>query len=328
MKQPVQLKQPNHLMDLGMVHLSIFFFGLSGMFSKYITVAALTQSMMRGVFSSLFLLLLLLITKESFRLSSRRDAAVILIAGVILAGHWVTYMYSIQISTVAIGTLTVAAGPLFLTFAEPLLYGEKIRPSAFVSALIMTGGILLLVPSFDFGNAATQGIIWGVISALLYGVFTLMNRDLTTRYSGVKIAFLEHSTLTLVLLPSIFFTGASFTSREFGLLALSGIVVTAIPHILYITGQKTVSAQTCGVIRGLESIYGIIAAAVILSEIPTPKTILGGAVILFAAVFSSLLSAKGKPEKPGENPRGSSPLPAVCCETIPSLEKRKDLISS
>ena len=45
-------------------------------------------------------------------------------------------MQSIQVSTVAVGTLTLATFPLFSAVLEPLLFHEKMRASDIVCALV------------------------------------------------------------------------------------------------------------------------------------------------------------------------------------------------
>ena len=56
--------------------------------------------------------------------------------------------------------------------------------------------------------------------------------------------------------------------------------------------MKHVRAQTAGIIASLESVYGIISAALILGEIPSLRELVGGAVILGTAAYSTLMSSK------------------------------------
>ena len=56
------------------------------------------------------------------------------------------------------------------------------------------------------------------------------------------------------------------------------------------TAQKGVKAQTAGIISGMETVYGIVFALIFLREIPTVRELVGGAVILGIAFYSSLHS--------------------------------------
>lgn len=70
--------------------------------------------------------------------------------------------------------------------------------------------------------------------------------------------------------------------------AAIGFVCTAIAYSLYVSAQKGVRAQTAGIISGMETVYGIIFAFVFLREVPTVRELIGGAVILGVALYSSL----------------------------------------
>ena len=69
-------------------------------------------------------------------------------------------------------------------------------------------------------------------------------------------------------------------------MAAIGFVCTAIAYS--VSAQKGVRAQTAGIISGMETVYGIIFAFVFLREVPTVRELIGGAVILGVALYSSL----------------------------------------
>ena len=71
-----------------------------------------------------------------------------------------------------------------------------------------------------------------------------------------------------------------------------GLICTAIAHSMYVAAQRNVKAQTAGVISGMETVYGILFAFLLLGEVPSSRELLGGAVILGTAVVSSLTLSK------------------------------------
>ena len=62
------------------------------------------------------------------------------------------------------------------------------------------------------------------------------------------------------------------------------IVCTAVAHAAFIRSLAGVRAHVAGVVTALEPVYGIVFAAVLLGEIPSPRTIGGGLIILSVAV--------------------------------------------
>ena len=282
----------NQKKSLLSIHLAVLLFGLAGLFAKWVHLPAVIIVLGRVIFSSLSLFILLKVKKGSIRLESRKDYVLMVTAGIVLAVHWTTFMQSIQTSTVAIGTLTFSTFPLFVTFLEPVLFHEKLRASSVVSAFIMLLGVLCIVPEFELGNAMTQGVVWGMICSFTYAVLSLLNRLFMEKYTSSVTAFYEQATASFVLLPTLFVLKPSVTVRDIVVLILLGVVFTAVSHTMYIEGLRHVKVQTAGIISGLESVYGIIAAFLFLGEKPGIKELIGGAVILGVVFYSTRLSSK------------------------------------
>lgn len=273
--------------NLIQIHVAVLLFGLSGLFGKFVEQPAVIITLGRVFFASVSMFLLFKFQHTNIRLGSKGDYLTLIAAGVILASHWTFFFLSVQVSTVAIAVLTFSTYPLFITFLEPLLFQERIRTADIVCALLMFIGVIVIVPQFQLDNRMTIGIIWGMISSLTYAVLSLINRKLVSKYKGTIVAFYEQSTATVVLLPAFFLIRPVFTPLSLGLLILLGVVFTATAHSMFIGGMKNVRAQTAGMISSLESVYGILAAAITLGEIPSFNELLGGTVILLTALYST-----------------------------------------
>jgi drug/metabolite transporter (DMT)-like permease len=272
------------------IHFAVFLFGVSGLFGKLLSLPAIIIVLGRVAFSSIFLLFLLLYIKKDLKLKEKKHYFYLIIMGIILAIHWTTFFQSIQVSTVATGLLAFSAFPIFVTFLEPYFLKEKIRLSNILVAAITFLGVILVIPSFEFGNSTTQGVIWGLVSGFTYAILSILNKKYVKEYSSVVIAFYEQFIAAIVLIPFYFLQKPIFQLNDIFLLALLGIVFTGISHLLFINGLKNIKAQTAGIISSLEPVYGIIFAAFLLSEIPSIREALGGMVILGAVFYSSIKS--------------------------------------
>ena len=110
------------------VNLAVLLFGLAGLFAKWIRLPAIAITFGRVLFSSLALGLYLLLRRQSVRVARPGDRLLLAAAGGILALHWWAFLQSIQLSSVAIGTITFSSFPLFVTFLEPSLeLPEKVQ---------------------------------------------------------------------------------------------------------------------------------------------------------------------------------------------------------
>lgn len=273
-------------------HVAVLLFGLVGLFAKVVALPAIILVLGRTFFSSAFLGIYLAVKRQRFALKTRGDYVLIIFAGIILAIHWTSFMQSIQVSTVAVGTLTLATFPLFSAVLEPLLFHEKMRVSDILCALVMLGGVTCIVDDFSLEDSMAQGVLWGLLSAFTYALLSLANRKFSSGYPASLVSFYEQATATVVLLPALFVLKPTFTVLDVGMLAIMGVVFTAIAHTLFIGGLRTVKVRTAGIITGLESVYGVVAALLFLGEIPGIREIVGGAIILAVALYSTLASTR------------------------------------
>lgn len=274
------------------LHLAVMLFGLAGVIGKFVSIPAILSTFGRVFFSSLFLLILTLIKKEKIVLRCKKDYMMMVIAGIIMAIHWFTFLQAIVMSSVAIGTITFATCPLFMTFLEPLVYHEQLKLKNVIVALIMFIGVLITVPEFSFENQVTLAIIIGLIGSFSYALLCLVNRYFSNHYSGRMICLYEQGIAAIVLFPALFLVKTTITSIDLVAIIFLGVVCTAIAHSIYVSSLKKVKVQTAGVISGMETVYSIIFALIFLHEIPGLKAILGGLVILGVAFYSSITNAK------------------------------------
>lgn len=273
-------------------------FGLSSVLGRFVDAPAAVVAGGRVVCSALALLLLALVRKEPLKLDRGADLGLAVFAGVVLAVHWTTFFQSIQTASVAIGTITFSTFPLFLTVLEPLVFREPLRLRSICTAGLLLTGVVITVPEFSVENETTVGILWGMVCSLAYAVLSLANRRLSRRYPARLICLYEQGTAALVLLPALLFLPVRWTPQTAAGIAAIGFLCTAFAHSLYVSAQRTVRAQTAGIISGLETVYGILYALLFLGEAPSGREIAGGLVILGAAMAASLSPApvgEGRP---------------------------------
>lgn len=262
------------------LHTAVLLFGFAGLFGKWLTLHPLLIVAGRTLTAALALWLVLRWRGQSLRLARRRDGVALALAGMLLALHWVAFFQAIQLTTVALGLLTFASFPLFVTVLEPLVFREKWRAVDGLTALGVLLGLWLVTPSFDPQDRTAQGVAWGVLSGFSFALLALVNRGAVARYSALVIGTWQNSWAFLCLLPLVLLMDWTLSGRELALLVVLGVVGTALAHVLFISSLSQVRAQLASVISGLEPVYGAGLALLLLGEIPAPRTLAGGAVIL------------------------------------------------
>ena len=121
-------------------------------------------------------------------------------------------------------------------------FRRTLRGQDALAAAVAFGGIALVAPVS--GGGAWQGVLWGLLSGLSYALLGLLNKKTVDHLPAPVISFYEQAAAAVYLLPSLLWLRPRFTLGEVGLLALLGVVFTAISHTLFIGGLKGVRAQT------------------------------------------------------------------------------------
>lgn len=280
--------EQNHKKDILYLHLGVMLFSFSGIIAQYVEVPSILAAMGRVLCSSTLLFVIAKIKKESLKLDNTKDYIAIIATGIVLAIHWVTFFHSIQTSTVAIGAITFTTFPLFITFIEPIVFHEKLKIKSIIRALFVFLGVMITVPEFSLDNQMTIGILWGMISSFTYAIATMANRYFSKKYTSRTVCIYEQGTAALVLLPSFFLVPAVWRVQDVIGIIFVGCICTAFAYSFYITAQRRVKAQTAGIIAGMETVYGIFFAFVLLGEVPTVRELIGGAMILGISILTSL----------------------------------------
>jgi drug/metabolite transporter (DMT)-like permease len=238
--------------------------------------------------------------KSSLRLRNRRDFFMMALSGVILAVHWSSFFISIQVSTVAIGLLAFSTFPLFVTFLEPLFFGERLHRRDVVTALVVVLGLILVTPNWDLSNQLTQGMLWGILSAFTYAVLALLSRSYVRVYPTLTVAFYQQAFAAACTLPFALRWQSPPVGRDLWLLTVLGVVFTGFAQGLAVASLRHLRAQTVGVAFGLEPVYGIFLAWLLLHEQPTVRTICGGLLICCAVIGASFKHSNSADEQADE----------------------------
>lgn len=277
----------NSLKGLFSVHSAVLIFGLTALFSKLISLTALEITLLRSVFAALVILTVFLWQKKSLRLSNTKDYAIVILLGVLLALHWVTYFHSMQVSSIAVGVIALYTFPVITVFLEPLFHGERPHFKDVISALTVLFGIYLLVPEFSLNNDTTLGIFWGVLSALFFALRNIVQGRYFKGYTAKHSLFYQTLVTFIVLLPFSFEVIPQVSSNQWGQLLVLGLFFTAVPHTLFAFSLLNLKAKTVSLVACVQVVYATTFAALILSEWPQLSTAIGGLIVVSAAMYES-----------------------------------------
>lgn len=265
--------------------MSILLGGFVGLFPKWISLSPGSIVFIRSVIAAVAIAILLFALRSVLVWPDFKTSLLIMLLGALLGLHWVSYFHSIQISTVAVSMISLFTYPVMIVFLEPLIFRSALEVVDVVLALIVFFGIMILVPELNFSNQVTLGVCWGLLSALLFSLRTIFSRKYVQDYSGSIIMFFQFCAAGFVTLPLFILSEEPILREDWVLLLILGVFFTAFAHTLIIMSLKLLKAKSIGIISASQPIIGILAAAVLLHEIPSTRTVVGGLIVITAAVF-------------------------------------------
>ncbi|MHB1369613.1 MAG: DMT family transporter [Pseudomonadaceae bacterium] len=273
------------------IHLGALMFGLSGVLGKLAQSQPLMITFGRALFAVLALLAVALLLPPSGARPDWKRRCGLMLGGVLLGAHWLTFFVAVKVAGVGIATLGFASFPAFTVLLEGLLFRERTRAIEYAMVGLVCLGLLLVTPSFDVSSAATGGLLYGVLSGLLFALLSLLNRAVTRGIDAVQAALWQNLAILLGLLPFAWAGVPAIPAQDWLWLALLGVLCTGLAHSLFVASLRVLKARTTSVIFALEPVYGIVFAWWLFDEQPTLRMLGGGALIILASVITSRLKS-------------------------------------
>lgn len=283
------------------LHLIVFIWGFTAVLGKLITIEALNLVWYRMGMAAIFVLIYLGMVRISLKVT-KRTFLILMVAGLALAIHWVTFFLAIKVSNVSIALATMSTGAFFTAILEPLWYRKKIVWYELVLGAIVILGLGLI---FKVESSYGYGMLIALISALMGVVFTLINSELVQKEKPSVIAWYELS-IGVLLITILLAVQGKFDDEFFQLsttdwvfMIILASVCTAYAFIGGVKVMKFVAPYTVILTVNLEPVYGIILAFFILgeSERMNPMFYLGAAIIISTVIANGVIKNRDNLKK-------------------------------
>ena len=286
-------------------HFIVFIWGFTAVLGALITIEAVPLVWYRMLIASAFILFWILWKKKKLTVPPR-TLLVLLVAGVIIALHWLTFFGAIKVSNVSITLALLSTGAFFTSIMEPVFYKRKLIWYEIVFGVIVVVGLYII---FQVETQYLTGIILALISAFLSAVFALINGKLARREDAAVISFYELLTgtaaISLYLLVLTIFggeaSGFSFaffdlSSMDWWYLFILASFCTAYAFIASVAVMKHLSPYTVMLTINLEPVYGILLAFIVFGseEQMKPGFYYGALIILSTVIMNGFLKTRRK----------------------------------
>jgi drug/metabolite transporter (DMT)-like permease len=260
----------------------------------------------RLLVASLILLPIVLIGhRHEFKQLSRKSLGKGILSGLFLAIHFVSWIKSLEYTSVASSVVLVTTTPLWVALLSPLVLKEPVRKPVIIGLVVsIAGGIIvglsnacgfmegrLICHSQAFSSMAMLGNLLALVGAWTAAGYMMIGRQLRKQLSTVSYAALVYGVAALLLLVVVIIRAEPVFSYQpetyLWLLAL-GIIPQLLGHSLLNWSLEFISAAYVSLTLLGEPIGTIILAMIFLKENPTILEVVGAVLILVGIVIGSL----------------------------------------
>lgn len=283
-----------HLKHVIELNIAVLLVSTSGILGRYISMPPPVTIWLRCLLAVAILGAYIWYKKIDLKIKHKKDWGTIILSGLFFGAHWITYFYALKLSNVAIGMLSLFTYPVITALLEPLFFKTKLDIKHVLLGIIVLIGVYFLSPEFNLENNHTKGVFFGLISAVFYAIRNILIKKKTADYHGSMLMFYQMVIITLVLWPVLFIFEVNPTTSDWQALLVLALVTTSIGHTLFVMSFKNFSISTASIMSSIQPIYGIIFGFLLLNEIPSGNTLIGGFLILTTVVIESINSRKKK----------------------------------
>lgn len=191
------------------------------------------------------------------------------------------FVVALAYTTVANVLLMQAGVPLIAALIAWVLFREKVAAATWVAIAAVIAGVAIMVSESLTGDVSPIGGALALLIAVMFSLATVITR----RFAHVRMT---PATCLGAVFAALFAASQAellaVSPRDMGFLFAFGAVNLGLGLAFFATGARLIPAAFAALLGTFETIFGPVWVWLIHSEVPSTRTIIGGAV-----VFSALL---------------------------------------
>jgi drug/metabolite transporter (DMT)-like permease len=225
-----------------------------------------------------------------------REISKFALFGLVAALHFLTYIASLQYTTIVHSLALVYTAPVFVALFGRLTGVECISRRQWLGIGVVVVGVAVLT---GFATARGNGgmdrrMVFGdllaLCSAITFAIYSLAGRSQRSRYGLFAYAGTVYTLAALWALPVAWLTRSvgGYTIPVVASLLALALLPLAVGHTLYNGALRRTSATVVNVLATQELTLGVLWGALLLGEMPTGDA-LAGAGLTFLGILLVVL---------------------------------------
>ncbi|MBQ6334757.1 MAG: DMT family transporter [Erysipelotrichaceae bacterium] len=270
-------------------------YGTIGFFLHFISYSSEFVVLCRGLFGSLFILLVLKERRQEIdREAIRKNFKLLFISGAALGFNWV-FLFAGYRYGIAISSLCNYMAPIIVVVISALVYKEKINLKQIICIIMALVGMLLLIGIFGNNEAINRRcVIYGSLAALGFVILVLCNRKLRD-IDALEKTIIQLLSSMCIVLPYVILQRSlpdHFDLISTILVLVLGFLHTGVAYICYFSSIDVLSAQSIAILGYLEPVLNVVIGAIVFKERIGVSGIIGAVLIILASLGNEVFADK------------------------------------
>jgi drug/metabolite transporter (DMT)-like permease len=293
----------------GLLITGIIAISFSSIFIRWSDAPASIMAMYRLLLTSLLVLPFVIRSRPSLSGIHLKDWGLMVASGIFLALHFLFWMESLSLTSVASSTILLALEPIFILGGAYWVFRERTTAKAVIGmSTAILGAALIGWGDIGISGQALKGDLLSFLGTAAVAVHMLIGQSAAKRVPSLLYSltvFLVAALAFLIYNLSTSVPVTGYSQREWGIFLLLAIVPTVFGHVLFNWLLQYVNAATVSMSVLGEPVGATLLAYLMLDESLNPLQAVAGLIIIFG-VWYFLRHNKVRYEESGHSPSGYS----------------------
>jgi drug/metabolite transporter (DMT)-like permease len=256
---------------------------------------------LRLIFSSILLFPAVFVSgnlRMEIKNLSKREILFLLLSGLFLSLHFFLWISSLYFTGVTNSVVLVTTSPIFITLFSVFVFREAVSRSFWIGLAIAVAGCIILGGNDIIGGMTMwKGDLLAIAGAISIAGYFIVGSVLRKKLSLLAYIIPVYITAAVFLTITLLFSGNSLSGYSFGTYfycLMMAVICQIIGHSSFNWALNRLKAPMATMAIIGEPVGAALLAFLILGDVPSFPTVLGGLVILagisIILIFNSIKS--------------------------------------